>query len=211
MSLRNGVTINTPYNIPLGAGVYFELGDATKFDPKVAPALEDIMAGMKGATQEGGTLTITPEFWKPELDDVTVDLYELDAKLGEAAQMEVSFAELTPELVKRYVIGKVEDSTDKNYDVITSADLSAGHYYERFGQYGRFLNGRPYIVLFKRALCTSGMPIDSKSKTNSVFKGTIVCKGDIEYGTNKLPYAIFLYKKDKWVPATPDEAQAAAE
>lgn len=210
MSL-NGVTINTPYNIPLGAGVYFELGDAELFNPLVAPTLEQIMAGMKGATQEGGTLTITPELWKPELDDVTVDLYELDAKLGETAQMEVSFAELTPELVKRFVIGKVQDSTDANYDVITSADLGPGHYYECFGQYGRFLNGRPYIVLFKRALCTSGMAVDSKSKTNSVFKGTFVCKGDIGFGTNKLPYAIFLYKKDKWVPATPEEAQAAAE
>ena len=211
MSLMNGVTTKTPYNIPLGAGVFFALGETAQFNPKVAPEFEAIKAGIIGATQEGGTLTITPEFWKPELDDVTVDLYELDAKLGEAAQMEVSFAELTPELIKRFVIGKVEDSTDKNYDVITSADLGPGHYYQCFGQYGRFLNGRPYIVLFKRALCTSGFAADSKSKNNSVFKGTFVCKGDIEYGTNKLPYAIFLYKKDKWVPATPDEAQAAAE
>ena len=201
----NGITTNTPVNLPFGAGVYFQGVD---FDPLVAPTDENIKKGIIGATQDGGTLTITPEFWAPELDNVTVAVKELQKKIGETAQMDVSFAEFTADLAKRLVIGEVKDSTDKNYDVVTSADLAAGHFYSGFGYRGTFLNGRPCIILFKHALCTSGMTTDAKNKTNSVFKGTFVCHSDIETGTDKLPYAIFIYKNDKWTATNPAEASA---
>ena len=203
--MKSGVTAGTPLNIPFGAGVYFKGVD---FNPLVAPTMEQIKAGILGATQEGGTLTITPEFWAPELDGVTVAVKELQHKVGETAQMEVSLAEFTAELAKNLVIGTVTESTDKNYDVVTSADLAPGHFYEGFGFYGEFLNGRPAIILFKSALCTSGFSTDAKNKANSVFKGTFVCQSDIEYGTTKLPYAIFIYKNDKWTAANPAEANA---
>ncbi len=203
--LNSGITAGTPSKIPFGAGVYFK---GVTYSEKVAPTVEEIKAGIFGATQEGGTLTITPEFWTPEIDGATVALKELQKKIGETAQMEVSFVELTSELVKNMVIGKVADSTDANYDVITSADLGAGHLYEGFGFYGKYLNGRPIIILFKQALCTSGFTTDAKNKANSLFKGTFACQSDIEYGTTKLPYAIFIYKEDKWVPVDPEEAAA---
>lgn len=205
MSLKSGITAGTPLNIPFGAGVYFQGVD---YNPLVAPTPEAIKAGIIGATQEGGTLTITPEFWAPELDGVTVAVRELQHKVGETAQMEVSFAEFTADLAKRLVIGKVQNSTDANYDVITSADIGEGHFYDGFGFYGEFLNGRPCIILFKQALCTSGFSTDAKNKANSVFKGTFACMSDIEFGTTKLPYAIFIYKNDKWVAANPEEAAA---
>jgi hypothetical protein len=205
MSLNSGITAGTPSKIPFGAGVYFK---GVAYNEKVAPTEEEIKAGIFGATQEGGTLTITPEYWTAEIDGATVPLKELQKKVGETAQMEVSFVELTAELVKNMVIGKVADSTDANYDVITSADLGAGHFYEGFGFYGKYLNGRPIIILFKHALCTSGFTTDAKNKANSLFKGTFVCQSDIEYGTTKLPYAIFIYKEDKWVPVDPEEAAA---
>ena len=78
--------------------------------------------------------------------------------------------------------------------------LHSQHYY------GKLLDGRPFIVLFKNALCTSGLTTDAKNKTNSVFKGTFVCQSDIEYGTTKLPYAIFIHKKDGWTVVDPTEA-----
>lgn len=205
MSLKSGVTLGTPKNIPFGAGVYFK---GLTYDEKVAPTVEKIKAAIFGATQEGGTLTITPELWTPELDGVTVAMKELQNKVGEQAQMEVSFAEFTPELAKNMVIGKMQDSTDANYDVITSSELGKGHFYEGFGFYGEYLNGRPIIIIFKHALCTSGLTSDPKNKANSVFKGTFACMSDIEYGTTKLPYAIFIYKEDKWVAANTEELAA---
>ena len=202
---NSGITSGTPAKIPFGAGVYFA---GVSYSETVAPTAEEIKAKIIGATQEGGTLTITPEFFAPELDGATVAIKELQNKVGEVAQMETSFAELTPELMQKMVIGKVGETTDKKYNVITSSTLGAGHFYSGFGFYGKYMDGRPMIILFKNALCTSGFTTDAKNKTNSVFKGTFVCQSDIEYGTTKLPYAIFIHKLEGWTPVDPTDVAA---
>jgi hypothetical protein len=193
MSIKTGITAGTPSKILFGAGVYFQ---GVEYSETVAPTEEAIKAGIIGATQEGGTLTITPEFFAPELDGATVALMELQQKVSETAQMDISFAELTADLMSKMAIGNVNEAAD--YDVVTSSTLKKNHFYSGFGFYGEFLDGRPIIILFKNALCTSGFTTDSKNKTNSVFKGTVACQSDIEYGTTKLPYAIFIRKKDGW-------------
>ena len=196
MSIKTGITQGTPSKLPFGAGVYFH---GVEYSETTAPTEEAILAGLMGATQDGGSLTITPEFFAPELDGATVAVRELQTKVGETAEMETSIAELSPALAAKMVIGAVKDSADGNYDVITSASLGKGHFYEGFGYYGEMLDGRPVIILFKQALCTSGFPMEGKNKENSVFKGTFACHSDISYGTTKLPYAIFIRKADGWV------------
>jgi len=205
MGIKSGITKGTPSKIPFGAGVYFH---GITYDEKVAPTEEAIRAAIIGATKDGGSLAITPEFYDPELDGATVKVAELMQKVGETAQMETSIAELTPELVAKQVIGAIGETTDKNYDVITSADLAAGHFYDGFGFYGEHLDGRPMIILFKKALCTSGLTMEPKNKTGSVFKGTFECCSDIDYGTTKLPYAIFIRKSTGWTPAEPADVTA---
>lgn len=205
--LQSGITKGTPTKILFGAGVYF---NGVKYDEKVAPTLAEIIEAIIGATQEGGTLTITPEFFAPELDGALVAIRELQKKIGENALMEVSFAELAAEHMKKQVIGKLSETTDKMYDVITSDDyIRAGHYYDGFGFYGELMDGRPVIILFKQALCTSGFTADPKNKTNSVFKGTFTCHSDIEYGVTRLPYAIFIRKAEGWTAVNAEEAAAA--
>lgn len=204
MGIKSGITKGTPSRIPFGAGVYFQ---GIAYNEKVAPTAEEIMAAIIGATQDGGSLTITPEFFMPELDGATVAVKELQNKVGETASMETSFAELTPELAAKLVIGKVGESTDGEYDVITSASLGAGHFYEGFGFYGEHMDGRPVIIIFKNALCTSGYTMEPKNKTNAIFKGTFECQSDVDYGTTKLPYAIFIRKEAGWVKV--DESEVA--
>lgn len=200
--INSGITTGTPANIPFGAGVYFK---GVTYSETVAPTESEILAGIMGATQDGGTLTITPEFFAPELDGATVAIKELQNKVSETAQIETSFAELTAANAANMVIGAVADSTDKNYDVITSAELGEGHFYQGFGYYGKLLDGRPVIIVFKNALCTSGFTTDAKNKTNSVFKGTFACQSDIAYSTTKLPYAIFIRKKEGWTATEASE------
>lgn len=203
---NNGVTTGTPTKILFGAGVYFH---GVKYDEAVAPTSAEIKAAVFGATQEGGTLTITPEFFTPELDGVHVAVKELQRKIGETAQMEVSFAELTADYMQKAVIGLKGETTDKKYDVITSAaQIGAGHFYSGFGFYGKLMDGRPVIILFKNALCTSGFTSDPKSKTNALFKGTFACQSDLEFGVERLPYAIFIHKADGWTAVDPTAAAA---
>jgi hypothetical protein len=204
--IQSGVTTTTPSKILFGAGVYF---DGVTYDEKVAPTEEEVRPNICGATQEGGTITITPKFFMPELDDVYVDLEELQNKVGEDAQMEVSFAELTADYMQKAVIGLKGETTDKKYDVITSsAKIGAGHFYNGFGFYGKLMDGRPVIIVFKNALCTSGFTSDPKSKTNALFKGTFDCQSDIEFGVDRLPYAIFIHKAEGWTVIDPTEAAA---
>ena len=204
--MKSGITKGTPTKILFGAGVYFS---GVTYDEKVAPTAEAIKKAILGATQEGGTFAITPEFFMPELDGATVAVRELQQKVGETATLETSFAELTADIVAKQVIGTIGETTDGLYDVVTSADkIAAGHLYEGFGFYGELLDGRPVIIIFKQALCTSGFAPEAKNKTNSVFKGTFECQSDTEYGTTKLPYAIFIRKEEGW---TATDAATVAE
>lgn len=204
--LHSGVTQGTPSNIPFGAGVYF---NGVEYSETVAPTEEAVKAAITGATQDGGNVTITPEFFDIPADGVLVPLEELKQKIGEKALIEVSYLEMTPDLMKHQVIGKLADSTDGNFDVITSDEhLRAGHFYKGFGFWGHHLDGREMIIIFKKALCTSGHVSENKSKTNTIFKGTFECHSDIEYGTVKLPYAIFIRKKDGWTAVNADEVAA---
>ena len=201
--IRSGVTTGTPSKILFGAGVYFK---GLTYSETVAPTEEEVKAGIFGATQDGGSVTITPEFFAPELDGVSVALKELKTKVGEKATMDTSIAELSADLLKHLVIGKVGASADGDYDVITSSNtLTTGHFYDGFGYYGELMDGRPVIIIFKQALCTSGFTADAKNKTNSVFKGTFECQSDIEYGVDKLPYAIFIHKSEGWKPVNVEE------
>ena len=202
MSINSGITKGTPAKIPFGAGVFFK---GVPYNELVPPTEAEILAGIMGATQDGGSVTITPEFFSPELDGATVALMELQNKIGETAEMETSFAELSPELAASMIIAKVGTSEDGNYDVLTSSELEKGHFYSGFGFYGKHLDGRPLIIVFKNALCTSGFKSETKNKENTVFKGTFACQSDIEYSTTKLPYAIFIRKLDGWKKAEPEE------
>lgn len=205
--IQSGVTTGTPSKILFDAGVYF---NGVDFNENVAPTEEAVRAKLVGATQEGGTVTITPEFFDIPADGVMVLVEELKKKIGEKAQIETSFLELKAEHVKNQVIGKLADSTDGNYDVITSDEhLRAGHFYNGFGYWGHLLDGREVIIHFKKALCTSGFTSENKTKTNSIFKGTFECHSDIEYGVVKLPYAIFIRKAEGWTAVNSDEVATA--
>lgn len=201
--INNGITTKTPGNMKFGAGVFAQ---NVPYSETVAPTEEEIIAGLLGATQEGGTVTFTPEFFEPDLDGKLVAVEELTEKVGEESIMETSMVELTPELIAKSVIGTIGETTDGLYDVITSSSkLGKGHFYKGFCYCGKLLDGRPVIFVYKNALCTSGFSSEGKNKTNSVFKGTYKCYSDIDYGVDKLPYAIFLRKKEGWVPVEPEE------
>lgn len=205
MSIKTGITKGTPAKIAFGAGVYFQGVD---YDEKVAPQESDILSAIIGATQDGGKLTITPEFFSPDLDGKLVAVKELQQKVGETAVMETSMVEVSAERIAKAVIGEISTTTDSKYDVITSSELRTGHFYEGFGYYGELLDGRPFIAIFKNALCTSGFALESKNKENSKFSGTFECQSDLDYGVTNLPYALFIHKEEGWTATTAEEITA---
>lgn len=204
MSIKSGISKTTPSQIQFGAGVYFS---GVTYSETVAPTESEILDAIIGATQDGGKLTITPEFFAPELDGALVAVKELQCKVGETATMETTMVEVSAERISKAVIGKVTASTDTKYDVITSTSLQSGHFYSGFGYYGELMDGRPFICVFKNALCTSGFSLESKNKENGKFAGTFACQSDLDYGVDKLPYAIFIHKASGWEPVSADEVE----
>lgn len=194
MSRQTAVSTGTPQRLLFGAGVYFA---GVSYSDTTAPTKQTIASNIIGATKDGGTLTITPEFYDPEIDDVLVKVKEFQHKIGETATMEVSFAELIPDVVNKMVIGdySAPQTADTHHIIKSAEDIASGHYYSGFGFYGELLDGRQVTIIFKTALCTSGFTTDPKSKDIGVFKGTFECVSDISTGITKLPYAIFIEKE----------------
>lgn len=207
--LKTGVTKGTPKKLQFGAGVYFT---GVTFDPKVAPTEADIKKKIIGATQDGGTITIEPEYFVPELDGATVAIKDLEFKVAETAKIETTMAEITADTIAKSVIGEIAETTDRKYDVITSVDLNEGHYYDGFGFYGNFVDGRKMIIIFESALCTSGLSLEPKNKQNATFKGTFECRADIESeDLTKLPYAIFIEKDGSLTQVSAEQLKAVTK
>lgn len=184
----SGITKNTPKNMVFGAGTIHK---GLKFDSTTKKW--NFAESLIGATSGGTKLSIKPELKDIELDGALVKMKELTLKTGEAAQIETNMVELTPDTIKMAVIGKDGDSTVDGYDVIESkARIEEGDYIDDFGYIGRFLDGRPVIVIFDTALCTSGFEIDGKNKENGTFTYTIECYSNLSPAADTLPYHIYL-------------------
>lgn len=183
---NHGISTDTPSKIFLGAGTIhkglkFTTGTGWNFK-------ETVM----GATQGGNTLTIEPEITNVEIDGAWVKTKGLAIKTGETATMEVNFAEVTPEMLKTVLIGESGTSEHTGWDVLESAtEILPGHYIEDFAFAGKTLDGKPIIVIFPSALCTSGLSLEGKSKENSAVPATFECYQDIENDLRVSGYRIY--------------------
>lgn len=183
----SGVTEKTPGNIPFGAGTIHR---GLKFDTQTKKwNFEESLAG---ATSGGSKFEIVPEVKQVEIDGALVAVAELDVKQGEAATMEINFAELTPDIIKAAVIGMSANSDIDGYSMITSkSQIEKGDYWENIAFVGKTLTGRPIIVIMENALCTSGLSIEGKNKEAGVGKYTFRCSQEISGDLTTLPYKIY--------------------
>lgn len=184
----SGVTNKTPENIVLGAGALYRDGKFTD---------SSFTGTLLGATSGGVTVTITPEFYDVEADGVMVKAAGLSHKVGETAQLTTNLIEVTDELLKMAVIGEngtSEDATRFN-KVDSKAHVETGDYIKGLTYVGYKVDGSPIIVMFDKALCTSGLELATANKENTAIPVTFECYADLATGlTNKLPYHIYTPK-----------------
>ncbi len=182
---KTGVTADTPKNILFGAGTIHKglvySGSVWNFDTSII-----------GATSGGSKISIVPEISKVEIDGVLVSAKGLNQKTGEAAKMEINFAELSTDLIKQATIGKDGTSADALYDLIESKpDIEEGDYLDNIAFVGMTLDGRYVICIMDNALCTSGFEQEGKSKEGAVGKYTFECNADLSGATDVLPWHIY--------------------
>lgn len=185
---EHGITENTPDQILFGAGTIHK---GLKYESSSWNFEETLM----GATNGGSKLTIKPEIQEIEVDGKLVKAKGLMMKVGETAQMEINFAEISPEIIEKALIAKEGESTAKGYKKIDSKpDIEDGDYFENFAFVGRTVTKKPIIVIFDTALCTSGLDLDNKNKTQTSPAVTIECVGDVKKNgdLSVLPYHIYM-------------------
>lgn len=185
---KNGVTVKTPENIPFGAGTIhknlkYTEGQGWNFDESIV-----------GATSGGSKYSSVPEIKTVEIDGVLVRTKGFDKKTGEAAKMEINFAEYSPDLIKTTIIGKEATSEDTSYTkIVTKPDIEEGDYWDNIAFVGETLKGEKIIVIMGNALCTSGFEGEGKNKENGTMSVTFECSADLDENSDfdVLPVEIY--------------------
>lgn len=187
---KHGVTEDTIKNIQFGAGTIHKnlkyTSNTWNFDNSIV-----------GATSGGSKFSIKPEYTPLDIDGANVDFVGSDVKTGEVATMDVNWAELSADIIKTALNAKEGTSDDENFTLIESKpNVEKGDYWENIAFVGKTLDGRDIIVIMDNALCTSGMELEGKKKTQGVLSTSHKCTASITSDLDTLPYHIY-YPKAK--------------
>ena len=182
----SGITANTPKTVMLGAGTIHK---GLTFSGGAWNFAESLIC----ATSGGSKLSITPEFYDIPVDGALVKVKGLTVKTGETATLEINPIELKPDILNMAVIGNEKASeTATGYTEMTSrAIINEGDYVTGLGYVGKTIEGKPIIIIFDNALCTSGLELEGKNKEAAVPKFTFECFADLSPEADTLPWHIY--------------------
>jgi hypothetical protein len=188
----SGITQNTPKTIMLGAGTIHKGLTFTAGSGETAGTW-NFEESLICATSGGSKLSITPEFYDIPVDGALVKVKGLTVKVGETATLEINPIELTPDVLKMALIGdEATSTTATGYSEITSrAVINQNDYLENMGYVGKTIEGKPIIIIFDYALCTSGLTLEGKNKEAAVPAFTFECFADLTPEADTLPYHIY--------------------
>lgn len=191
----SGITENTPKTVMLGAGTIHKGLTFTKGDIG-NPGTWNFEESLICATSGGSKLSIVPEFYDIPVDGALVKVKGLTVKVGETATLEINPIELTGDILNMAVIANSADSTTATgYTELTSrAIISTGDYITNLGYVGKTIEGKPIIIIFDNALCTSGLELEGKNKEAAVPKFTFECFADLSPEADTLPWHIYYPK-----------------
>lgn len=181
---KHAVTTNTPGNILLGAGTYHK---GLKFEGNAWTGT------VLGATSGGGKISIAGELLDLEVDGMLVKTKGMTIKQGGTASAEVSFVELSKDVLKMGTLFEEGESDATGFTMLTDkARITEGDYIDNFGFVGYTAdNSKQIVVIFESALCTSGLEVEAKNKEQSVVKLTLEAVAENAGNLDTLPVKIY--------------------
>ena len=187
----SGITENTPKTIMLGAGTIHK--GLTFSAGSSSGGSWNFEESLICATSGGSKLSIKPEFYDIPVDGALVKVKGLTVKVGETATLEINPIELTPEILKMAVIGdEGAAASATGYNEIKSrAIINTGDYITNMGYVGKTIEGKPIIIIFDNALCTSGLELEGKNKEAAVPAFTFECFANLSPEADTLPWHIY--------------------
>jgi hypothetical protein len=182
----SGITEKTPKTVMLGAGTIHK---GLTFEQDAWNFAESLLC----ATSGGSKVSIVPEFYDVPVDGALVKVKGLFAKVGEKATLEINPIELTPDILNMAAIANVKASeTATGYTEMTSrAVINEGDYVKDLAYVGKTIEGKPIIIKFDWAICTSGLELEGKNKEAAVPKFTFECVADLTPEADTLPWHIY--------------------
>lgn len=182
----SGITEKTPKTVMLGAGTIHKGLD---FEQDAWNFTESLLC----ATSGGSKVSIVPEFYDVPVDGALVKVKGLFAKVGEKATLEINPIELTPDILSMAVIAdkKASEKATGYTEMTSRAVINEGDYVKDLAYVGKTIEGKPIIIKFDWAICTSGLELEGKNKEAAVPKFTFECVADLSPEADTLPWHIY--------------------
>lgn len=168
---QHGMTQNTLERIWLGAGTIHK-GLTLTTGTSGGNAQFNFKETLLCATSGGNSLEITSTLYDVPIDGVGVKVYGGVVKTGETGTMTINALDMTPELLNHALFSDlVESQGAKDYLVgMTGQKIEEKHWIDKLAYVGETLkNRKPIVIVFNKAICTSGAKVDGKSFEASVL------------------------------------------
>ena len=168
---QHGMTQNTLERIWLGAGTIHK-GLTLTTGTSGGNAQFNFKETLLCATSGGNSLEITSTLYDVPIDGVGVKVYGGVVKTGETGTMTINALDMTPELLNHALFSNlVESQGAKAYLVgATGQKIEEKHWIDKLAYVGETLKDRkPIVIVFDKAICTSGAKVDGKSFEASVL------------------------------------------
>ncbi len=185
---------------PSGGIGYTEFsGDTFVSGTKYFEKYEGFGGDKIGATKDGTKVSIIPEYTDIDVDGVLVKTEGLTRKTGEKASIEAIVLDMSNDNITTSVNGQLvysgeEDIVASSSSAIikTKSDIVKGDYITNLALVGRRLdNQKLTVILFKKAICTSGLELDMKNKNVAGSKYVFeACALQSDTNTDTLPVMI---------------------
>lgn len=195
------INANTPDQILFGAGSYHY---GAKFDQDFT-AIEDV-GTFFGCTNGGGKFSVKPNIVPLEVDQSTVAREGFYAKQGEEAYIETNWTQIGGDALAKVLVADAKDG-DGVKSISSRETLSAGDYFDNFTFIGKTASGKPVIICFEKALCTSGLEVGTEKGKQSSPTVRVDCVAAAGSGENKLPWHI-IWPESAAAAASVDESEA---
>ena len=168
---QHGMTRNTLERIWLGAGTIHK-GLTLTTGSTGGNAQFNFEKTLLCATSGGNSLEITSTLYDVPIDGVGIKVYGGVVKTGETGTMTINALDMTPELLNHALFSDLTDSQGaKDYLVGTTGQkIEEKHWIDNLAYVGETLKDRkPIVIIFEKAICTSGAKVDGKSFEASVL------------------------------------------
>lgn len=178
-----GYTSNSPLRYLLDAGAIYK--NLTYDD-----VLGDFTGTLLGATSGGNEFAVAQEIRTIEVDGVkgpTKGNVVLDS---ETATLTVNLKELTASNIALAIAGSTTDTSDANYDIITTkGKIELTDYLDNIAFVGRLSgSSKPVVIIVNNALSLEGLTLATTDKNEAVVPVVFTGHED-ETGTK--PYEIY--------------------